>query len=240
VTASRAPQVNASVFGYAYEEVPVTSEVRPYAPRDRSGIEDIAYRTGFLGESAEAFWRHKKSWTAIWIAPYLSGEPESTFVASADGQIVGYLTGCVDTERFTGPDAVMMRNIMRYGLLCRPGVAGFIWRAMQDQVRDRWRGHKSSGGELQDPRWPSHLHMNLLPEARGRGLGGALIETWFERLKGVGSPGCHLGVIQENLRAVGFFTSMDFEQHGPPTLIPGMRSIRGERLHQQMMVRVVR
>jgi ribosomal protein S18 acetylase RimI-like enzyme len=214
-------------------------EVHPYAPRDRTLIEDIAYRTGFMGESAEAFWRHRKSWAAIWIAPYLKGEPESTFVATVDGNVVGYLTGCVDTERFKGPDAVMMRQIMRYWLLYRPGVAGFLWRGMLDQARDRWRGHEAISGVLHDPRWPSHLHINLLPEARGTGLGRALMERWFERLKAVGSPGCHLGVIEENQRAVGFFTAMGFESYSAPTPIPGMRGRRGERLHQQMMVRAV-
>jgi ribosomal protein S18 acetylase RimI-like enzyme len=202
-------------------------------------IEDIAYRTRFMGEHSEAFWRHRKSWVAIWIAPYLEGEPESTFVATVDGHIVGYLTGCVHTERFRGPDAVMMRNVMRHGLLYRPSVAGFMWRATLDQVRDRWRGHEAISGELHDPRWPSHLHMNLLAEARGRGLGRALIESWFEHLKEAGSPGCHLSVIQENRRAVSFFTAMGFELHGTQTPIPGMRGRRGERLHQLTMVRVV-
>ena len=220
-------------------EIAVKSEVRPYTPCDRPLIETIAYRTGFLGESSEAFWRHRKSWAAIWIAPYLDGEPESTFVATVDGDVVGYLTGCVDTEQFKGPDAVMMHNVMRYWLLYRPGVAGFMWRAMLDQVCNGCRGHKTTGGELHDPRWPSHLHMNLMPEVRGRGLGGALIEAWFERLKTVGSPGCHLSVVQENRRALGFFSAMGFEPHGAPMPIPGMRGHRGERLHQQMMVRSV-
>jgi GNAT superfamily N-acetyltransferase len=217
----------------------VKSEVRPYAPRDRIRIEDIAYRTGFMGESSDAFWRHRKSSAAIWIAPYLDEEPESTFVATVDNIVVGYLTGCVDTERFRGPDAVMMRHIMRHWLLYRPGVAGFLWRALLDRVRDRWRGHKAISGELHDPRWPSHLHINLLAEARGKRLGRALMEKWFERLSAVGSCGCHLGVIAENPRAVGFFTAMRFEPHGDPTPIPGMRGCRGERLHQQMMVRAV-
>jgi GNAT superfamily N-acetyltransferase len=192
-----------------------------------------------MGESSESFWRHPQSWAAIWIAPYLDGEPDSTFVATADRKVVGYLTGCVDTERFRGPDAVMMGQIMRRWLLYRPGVAGFLWRAMLDQVRDRWKGHTAVSGELHDSRWPSHLHMNLLPEARGIGLGRALMQRWFERLKAVGSPGCHLGVIEENLRAVEFFTAMGFMPHGDPTPIPGIRGPRAERLHQQMMVRTV-
>jgi hypothetical protein len=167
------------------------SEVRPYTPRDRPLIEDIGYRTGFMGESSEAFWRHRKSSAAIWIAPYVDtagefapevGRPEFDTV---DGNVVGYLTGCVDPERFKGSDTVMMRNIWWYGLLYRPGVAGFLWRAMLDRVRDRRRGHKAISGELHDPRWPSHLHLNLLPEARGRGLGRfhfGGVSFWWSRI----------------------------------------------------------
>src|SRR5262245_55159255 len=180
-----------------------------------------------MGDSSEAFWRHRESSAAIWIAPYLDGEPDSTIVATVGGAVVGYLTGCVDTERFEGPDAVMMRQIMRHWLLYRPGVAGFLWRAMLDRVRDRWRGHEAISGELHDPRWPSHLHINLVPEARGAGLGRALVERWFERLTAAGSPGCHLGVIAENRRAVGFFNAVGVEPRGAPTPIPGMRGRRG-------------
>ena len=63
------------------------------------------------------------------------------------------------------------------------------------------------------------------------------MEAWFARLRDLGSPGCHLGVIAENQRAVAFFRAMGFEPHGEPLPNPGMRGRSGERLHQQMMVR---
>jgi GNAT superfamily N-acetyltransferase len=213
------------------------TEVRPYRPADRAAIEDTAYRTGFMGESAEAFWRHRESFTSIWIAPYLNREPDSTFVATVEGKVMGYLTGCVDTAQFEGPDAVMMKEISRHGLLFRAGVAKFLWRAIADRTLDKWRGHPPVSGELHDSRWPSHLHVNLLPEARKAGLGRALMETWLARLRDVGSPGCHLGVIAENQRAVVFFSALGFVPHGDPAPIPGLRGRRGERLHQQIMVR---
>jgi len=221
----------------AYFGIMSVTEIRSYRHADRAAIEDIAYRTGFMGESSEAFWRHRGSCASIWITPYLDGEPDSTFVATLDGRVVGYLTGCVDTARFEGPDAVMMNEISRHGLLFRAGVARFLWRAIIDRILDRWRGHSPVSGELHDSRWPSHLHINLLLEARGGGLGRALMKAWFARLRNVGSPGCHLGVIAENLEAVAFFRAMGFEPYGDPVPLPGMRTRGGERLHQQMMVR---
>ena len=216
-----------------------TNEVRPFRPADRAAIEDIGFRAGFMGESAEAFWADRPSSASIWLAPYLEHEPESTFVAIQGGTVVGYLTGCADTARFEGPDAIMTREIARQKLLFRRGVAGFLWRAIADAIVDKWRGLPMVRGELHDPRWPSHLHVNLLAEARGSGLGRALMEVWFARLRALGSPGCHLGVIAENHRALGFFTAMGFTPHGEPTLIQGMRGRSGERLHQQLMVRAI-
>lgn len=78
--------------------------------------------------------------------------------------------------------------------------------------------------------------MNLLPVARGYGLGRALMERWLEQLKQSGSPGCHLSTLVENTAAVSFFEKMGFKKRGEPSLVPGMRGIGDERLHQQIMV----
>jgi len=68
---------------------------------------------------------------------------------------------------------------MKYGLLFRPGTAGFFWRAIFDGMKDQ----QVATDELIDARWPSHLHINLLPVACGTGRGAALIESWLEQLK---------------------------------------------------------
>jgi GNAT superfamily N-acetyltransferase len=85
--------------------------------------------------------------------------------------------------------------------------------------------------------YPSHLHIDLLPEGRGTGAGSALMRAWFDRLAAAGSPGCHLGTLGENANGIAFFEKMGFQRFGPPTLIPGMRTPDGKRLHDQIMVR---
>jgi len=214
----------------------MTTDIRPYRPEDREAIGEVGFAAGFMGESSESFWRDRASSLSIWTDPYLQQEPASTFVATMDGEVVGYLTGILDTESFNGPDATMMDEIARQRLIFKPGVAGFLWRGMLDEWLDRRRGRTPARGELHDPRWPSHLHINLLAKARGTGLGRGLMEAWITRMRAHGSAGCHLGVIAQNTRAVGFFTAMGFAPHGEQTWIPGMRGFTGERLHQQMMV----
>lgn len=78
------------------------ADVRPYRAEDRAAVEDICYRTGYMGDSAEHFWRHKRSFVNTWTSYYIDQEPESLYVATKDGTVVGYLTGCLKSlfERF--------------------------------------------------------------------------------------------------------------------------------------------
>jgi len=206
--------------------------VRPYREADREAVRAIAFQAGYLGDPADAYWRDFTSFADIWTSYYTDREPDSAFVAEDEGRVVGYLLGCVDSARAPSPAAVLARQVIRRFLLLRPGTAGFLWRSIWDTAR---QGH-SPTGELSDPRWPSHLHMNLLREARGCGVGARLMNTWLSRLHEVGSPGCHLATLAENAVAVAFFERMGFHHFGAPVLVPGMRLRSGGRMHLQLMV----
>lgn len=186
-----------------------------------------------MGEPADWYWHHAESFAEIWTGYYTDREAESTFVAVRDGEIVGYLTGCVDSRVAPSPERSITRAAVHHALFLRPGTARFLWRGLTDSL---FQGGTPSG-ELTDRRWPSHLHINLVSEARGRGAGTALMEAWFARLRRVGSPGCHLGTLLENERAIGFFERMGFRRFGEPRLAPGMRSPSGGRHHLLFMVR---
>lgn len=209
--------------------------VRPYRSEDRAALRRASLEVGYMGEPADFYWRHAESFAEIWTTYYTDREPESLFVAVRDGVPVGYLTGCVDSAAAPSPAQAVTRNALRYGLFLRPGTAPFLWRGFRDTLT----AGGTPSGELRDPRWPSHLHINLLPAARGCGAGAALMNAWLERLAAVGSPGCHLGTLLENERAIGFFERMGFERHGEPQLAPGLRSPTGGRHHLLFMVRDV-
>ena len=66
-------------------------DVRGFVAGDREAVRDISYRTGFMGESAESFWRHKDSWADLWTSYYTDREPQSLYVATMDDSVVGYL-----------------------------------------------------------------------------------------------------------------------------------------------------
>lgn len=210
--------------------------VRAYHDADRPRVREICHRTGYMGEPADWYWRDAESFAEIWTGWYTDREPESSYVVEWQGKVAGYLNGCVDSARAPRPTTAITRQILRRGLLLRPGTAGFLWRGIADTLRE------GSGPEdtLADPRFPAHLHIDLLPELRGRGAGAALMRAWLAHLRELGSPGCHLITLAENRRGVAFFEAMGFEALGAPQQVAGMRTREAARMHQLVMVQGLR
>lgn len=207
--------------------------VRPYQARDRAAVREICHETGYMGEPAAWFWRDRESFADLFSGYYTDREPHSAFVAEGDGRVVGYLLGCVDSGQATPSAAILRRHLVRRRLALRPGTAGFFWRSLWDLCRDR----RLPPEAVRDPQWPAHLHIDLLPKARGHGVGGALMRHWLERLARLASPGCHLGTFHQNTNAIAFFERMGFRRYGEPQRVPGFRLRSGGRMHVQFMVR---
>ena len=210
--------------------------VRPYAVDDRAAVRRICHDTGYMGDPAAWFWRDAESFADLWSSYYTDREPESAFVVEQGGRVTGYLLGCRDTAATGGWARPIRRHLFGRGLLVRPGTAGTLWRVGADLVGDKVQGRPATVGEVHDPRWPAHLHIDLLPEARGQGFGRELVDAWLGRLRGDGVAGCHLGTWAENATAIAFFEAMGFRRQGEPVPMPGIRSPSGERHHSLLMV----
>ena len=60
--------------------------------------------------------------------------------------------------------------------------------------------------------YPSHLHIDLLPHARGRGLGREMMNVLLAELTAKCTPGVHLGMGATNLRAERFYKKLGFHE----------------------------
>jgi GNAT superfamily N-acetyltransferase len=207
--------------------------IRAFTDRDRPGLRRLFARAG-EGAPTESLWGHEDSEADVYLTPYMDLEPDSLFIAWVGEEMVGYLTGCLDGTAMPSESARMDAAIRKHRLVLRRRPAAFFARSLLDMAICTLR-RQPTAGELDDPRWPSHLHMNVLPEARGSGVGAALMHRWLDRVREHGSPGCYLQTLVENTGAVRFFARMGFEPHGPTPLVPGIR-YGGRRLHQQTMV----
>ena len=56
----------------------------------------------------------------------------------------------------------------------------------------------------------SHLHIDLLEKAQGRGIGKAMMNLVLDSLRDQGSKGVHLGMGAQNSRAFTFYTKLGF------------------------------
>ena len=211
--------------------------IRPYEARDRDAVRRVCFVTGYMGDPVAWQWRDAESFADIFSGYYTDREPESALVVEIDGEVSGYLLGCVDSTRVWNVGAVAGRHIVRRGIALRPGTARVVWRTVADAAVDLRKGRVTREQlEFSDPRWPAHLHVDLLQRARGKGVGRAMVTSWLDSLRARSVPGCHLQTMAENTAAVAFFESVGFVRHGDPVLTPGLRTRDGDRMHVQAMV----
>ncbi|OEV09722.1 GNAT family N-acetyltransferase [Streptomyces nanshensis] len=209
------------------------TEIRTFTEADRAALRELFGRAG-EGAPTASMWGHEESEAAIYLEAYMDLEPESLFVAEADGVLVGYLAGNLHHANFPRESERVALAVRRYRLLLRPRPAAFLVRSALDIGRAALRGERTAS-DFTDERWPAHLHINVAPSARGTGASDGLMAAWFRRLRENGSPGCHLLTLAENTRAVRFFERMGFVPYGDTPLVPGLRH-QGGRVHQRTMV----
>jgi ribosomal protein S18 acetylase RimI-like enzyme len=208
-------------------------KVRTFVENDRAELRDLFRRAG-EGAPTASLWGHEESEAAVYLTPYMDLEPDSLLVADVGGALTGYLTGCLDSTQFPTETQRIEQAIRKYRLMLRGKPAAFLARGIFDVAISAIRRVPTAAG-FEDPRWPAHLHINVIPQVRGAGVGTALMNHWFDRIRQTGSKGCHLQTLVENPRAVHFFERMGLDKHGPTPLVPGLRD-HGKRLHQQTMV----
>ena len=212
--------------------------VRPYRSTDRDDVRDVCFGTGFMGEPVAWQFSDRDAFAHLFCTWYLDHRPETCWVVDDGGTAVGYLVGSPDGgtggERRHLVDFGVRHGLAR-GVFVRPGTAPFLLRAGWDLARDR----RALSSPVDPDRYPADLHINLLPRARGSGLGGLLIHTWIDRLAHAGVPGVHLGTFGENASAIAFFTAQGFRPVGDPVPNPGFRTRGGGRCTVRSFVRDV-
>lgn len=182
--------------------------IRQAASGDRAGAYYVCLKTGNNGDDGEPFYREDPDALGrIYVGPYLAFEPELSLVLEDGAGICGYALGAFDSQRFYA----------RYENDWRPGLC----REFPDPQGDprSWTSVQHAHHAYHHPdyfcpepysAYPSHLHIDLLPRAQGRGYGRRMLEQIMDRLRRRGSPGAHLGLSARNTRAEGFYRKLGF------------------------------
>lgn len=167
-------------------------EIRAYRSGDRDAVRDICCRSAFRNMGSHAVINDPELFAEYWSSYYTEHEPESLLVAERKGRIVGYLMGCVNTQRY--------RRVM--GSVVVPRVLGrLVSRAARGRYRNqpqtrrffRWLALRSWREEpaIDTRVFPAHYHANLRRGGVGLGLYTSLALTFLEMLERKGVSHLH-------------------------------------------------
>jgi ribosomal protein S18 acetylase RimI-like enzyme len=190
-------------------------EIRAFRPADLDDLYRVCLATGAGGDDASALYRDPKLLGHVYAAPYAAYSPESVFVAEDIDGVGGYIVGVPDTRAFEARlEAEWWPELRK--LHPEP-----TEEARAGWSRDQLMSHKihhpgRTASEIVEP-YPSHLHINLLPRLRGRGLGRRLMERWLGSIRDLGSRGAHLAVGSANARAIRFYRAYGFRELQRPS-----------------------
>ena len=181
--------------------------IRPFEPTDLDQLYLICLRTGDAGADATDLVVDPRLFGEVYAAPYGVLEPEHALVVDDGcGTAIAYVLGALDTALF---DA-RCEDEWWPGLRVRhpKGSGGNdLDELLIAMLHDR---RHSGGAYVADH--PSHLHIDLLPEAQGQGWGRRLMAALEDLLRERGSRGVHFGVSARNERALGFYRHLGYEE----------------------------
>lgn len=159
-----------------------------------SAVRELCCRTGNAGAPIPA-----ERWDIfgkIWIEPYRVLAPDWTYVALADGKVVGYLTGCPDTARFARSYFIrcalpligqVVFGRFRHDSYGRHFARQTLWLERSALRSFPWALRRSISRSF-----PAHLHMNVDAAHRRSGVGSRLFERYCVDLRAAGVPAVHL------------------------------------------------
>jgi len=173
--------------------------IRPLRRTDRQAVRDICVETAWLGGPGRGHIPDPWIWAEFWTRYFTDRAPRHSWVVcdADDGHVAGYLMGTDDVRRFDRYAPFLLPGIIlrtiRKRLISRSDTRAATLAMLKSMIR----------GEMDIPpalvgNHPATMHIDLLPEARGRGYGAALYELFLQRMMQLGVPGIHAQTLSVN------------------------------------------
>lgn len=177
--------------------------IRPVSQADLDALYEICLRTGDAGEDATHLYSDPRLLGEIYVGPYVVLDSGLGFTVEVDGRLGGYVLGTPDTRRFEDECEERWWPRLRRRYPDPPSAP--------DEHLVAIIHHPPRVPDGVAIRFPAHLHIDLLPQCQGRGLGRQLIDHILTEFEASGAGGVHLGVDRRNRRAIGFYERLGFE-----------------------------
>jgi ribosomal protein S18 acetylase RimI-like enzyme len=179
--------------------------IRKFRLDDEYAVYDICLRTGDAGDDASDLYEDPRLLGHVYAGAYLRFAPEFASVVD-EGAVLGYVLGVPDTREFERrcDEEWWPQLRKRYPDPVSPGTP-------DERLMQRIHHPAATPDDLLDA-YPSHLHIDLLPQAQGKGHGRSLMEALLAELAAAGSPGVHLGIDARNEGAQRFYPKLGFTE----------------------------
>ncbi len=183
--------------------------VRPYSSGDRAGVRAIVLATADRGRPGGWLFPHPEVTADLLTRYYTDFEPDSSWVAESEGTLVGYTSGSVHPERH--------RRIMRRQVIPRAVLWSLLRGALWHRRSWQWAGAVALTAlrygrppAIPEELYPAHIHVNVLPSARGHSVGKALADRFLTHAAEAGCAGVYAKVHGDNRPARRFFSQLGF------------------------------
>lgn len=179
------------------------TRMRPYREADREAVYDICVRTAAAGEGLQGRFSTDDVLGDVSAGPYLRCDPSLATTLVQDGAVVGYLVGTADTRSFADwyEEEWLPMLKRRYSQVDPSTLEGaYVGRGLSMR--------RLRVPEMDD--YPAHLHMNILPPARGQGLGRAMLASFAAQVTDRGVSYMHVTMSPRNAGARRFYERLGF------------------------------
>ena len=180
--------------------------IRPYHPSDLVRLYRICLQTGKSGADASDLFDDPDLLGHIYAGPYAVLEPDLCFVLTHFGMPCGYILGTRDSAKFYARcETDWLPMIRERYPLPEPDD-----NSMQARIIRLVHEQPKPNDDFTS--YPAHLHIDLLPEAQGKGLGRKLMQTFIDKLVELQVPAVHLQVGKTNTGAIKFYERVGFHR----------------------------
>ncbi len=180
--------------------------IRQYKKSDLPRLYEICLKTGDSGKDATELYKDPMLLGNFYSAPYAVIHPELTFILTDNDIPIGYILGTNDSVLF------QQRTEKDWFPLLR---IKYPFPDESDNTTDAKIIRLIHKGYIPRPElisFPAHLHIDILPEGQGKGMGKKLIETFCNKLIEMKVPALHLEVGKRNTDAIKFYEKIGFHQ----------------------------
>ncbi|PKG38235.1 GNAT family N-acetyltransferase [Psychromonas sp. Urea-02u-13] len=180
-------------------------EIRPYRDADLTSIYKICMQTADGGKDASHLFTEQQLIGDFYAVPYVILESDVCWVVSRGDEVCGYIVGCKSSQSFSLQCEEQWFPTLRTKYpLASKSISPLNDRLLR-LIHDGYQPRPEFAN------YPAHLHINLLGNTQGHGLGAKLINAFIDNLKTLTVAGLHLEVSRDNAGAISFYEKMGFE-----------------------------